>query len=94
MEMLKGYIEYMHIKDALTDGNVVPAGKGAGHVPEIVRDYLSMGGTHFTLEPHLTVFDGLAALERKGDESGVGSYSYPSADAAFDAATNALKALL
>ena len=92
--MLKGYIKYMHIKDALTDGNVVPAGKGAGHVPEIVREYLSMGGTHFTLEPHLTVFDGLAALEREGDESGVGGYSYPSADAAFDAAVNALKALL
>jgi len=93
-EMLKGYVEYLHIKDALPDGNVVPAGKGAGHVPEIVTDYIARGGRHFTLEPHLTVFDGLAALERKGDESGVGSYSYPSADAAFDAAVAALKALL
>ena len=92
--MLKGYVEYLHIKDALPDGSVVPAGKGAGHLPEIVTDYISRGGRHFTLEPHLTVFDGLAALERKGDESGVGSYSYPSADAAFDAAAAALKALL
>ena len=92
--LLKPYMEYMHIKDALADGQVVPAGKGAGHLPEIVTDYIARGGRHFTLEPHLTVFDGLAALERKGDESGVGSYSYPSADAAFDAAVAALKALL
>ncbi len=93
-ELLKENVEYLHIKDALPDGNVVPAGKGAGNVPQIIADYVARGGDHFTLEPHLTVFAGLAALERKGDESGVGSYRYPSADAAFDAATEALKAIL
>ena len=39
-EMLKPYIEYMHIKDSLPDGNVVPSGCGAGNVPQIVRNRL------------------------------------------------------
>ena len=39
-----------------------------------------------TLEPHLTVFDGLKDLEEEGNTSAVGSFAYPSADAAFDTA--------
>ena len=31
-EMLKPYITYMHIKDAKSDGSVVPAGSGCGEV--------------------------------------------------------------
>ena len=55
-EMLKNKIFYMHIKDAFSDMRVVPAGKGEGHIPEIVRDYLARGGREFTVEPHLKVF--------------------------------------
>ena len=94
-EMLKAHIEYMHIKDALADGNVVPSGCGEGHVPQIVREFIAMGGKHFTIEPHLTVFSGLKALEREGDESGVGRiYTYESSDAAFDAACNAFRSII
>lgn len=93
-EMLKPYVKYLHIKDALADGNVVPAGKGIGQVPRIVKEYLSMGGTALTLEPHLKVFDGLAALERENDKSAVGAYCYKTNDEAFDAACAALSEIL
>ena len=93
-EMLKPYVKYLHIKDALADGNVVPAGKGIGQVPRIVKDYFAMGGTALTLEPHLKVFDGLAALERGEEKSAVGAYCYNSNDEAFDAACAALSDIL
>ena len=93
--LLKPYTHYLHIKDALPDGSVVPAGKGYGNVPYIVSDFLNSGGTALTIEPHLTVFDGLRELERSGETSSVGErYVYPDADAAFDAACDALKELL
>jgi len=94
-EMLKNYIHYLHIKDALWDGSVVPAGKGEGNVAAIVKDYLARGGEAMTMEPHLKVFEGLKELEESGDTSVVGvKYRYPSADAAFDAACNALKEII
>ncbi|MBR4457919.1 MAG: sugar phosphate isomerase/epimerase [Clostridia bacterium] len=93
--MLGSRIDYLHIKDAFfADGRVVPAGKGEGHVPEIVKDYLVRGGTAMTVEPHLTVFAGLQSLEREGGRSAVGTYTYASADEAFDAACAALKDIL
>ena len=92
-EMLKDKVKYLHIKDALSDGSVVPAGHGLGHVPEIVRDFASRGGEALTLEPHLTVFAGLSGLEREGEKSQVGKYVYRSSDEAFDAAAAAMKAL-
>ena len=91
---LAPYIKYLHIKDALSDGSVVPAGYGEGHVAEILSDFIKRGGTAVTLEPHLAVFDGLVGLERTGEESNVGKYVYPSNDAAFDAACNALKEIV
>ncbi len=94
-EMLKDRIKYLHIKDALfADGHVVPAGKGEGNVDFIVHDFLARGGQCMTIEPHLKVFAGLAALERAGETSNVGSYAYESSDAAFDAACAALRDIL
>ena len=71
-DMLKDRVKYLHIKDALPDGSVVPAGKGEGNIPFIVKDYLARGGKEMTLEPHLAVFDGLKGLEESGDVSVVG----------------------
>ena len=93
-QMLFPYIKYLHIKDALADGKVVPSGKGVGNVARILADFIKNGGSAVTLEPHLTVFDGLAQLEAHGDMGKIGSFVYPSADDAFDAACNALKNLL
>ena len=94
--MLNRRIDYMHIKDALfADSSVVPAGKGDGHVKEILDAFLAQGGAEVTVEPHLAVFDGLKGLERKGDRSIVGgTYVYASNDEAFDVACGALRALL
>ena len=91
--LLKDRIFYMHIKDAI-DSKVVPAGEGNGNVAYIVKEYLSRGGEAMTLEPHLKVFDGLKELEAPGEESVVGKFTYPSSDAAFDAACAAIKKIL
>lgn len=93
-QMLSPYVEYLHIKDALSDGSVVPAGKGEGNLEKIISDYISNGGTDFTVEPHLTVFSGLSSLEREGEKSNVGKYVFDSSDSAFDAACDALNSIL
>lgn len=86
---LHPYVEYMHIKDALADGSVVPAGKGIGNLPYLLGQF---HGTMLTLEPHLTVFDGFDKLE--GPQKSAMQFCYPSSGAAFDAAVNALKELI
>jgi len=93
-ELLHPYIKYMHIKDALKSGMVVPAGAGIGHVKEILDAFRGQGGDNVTIEPHLTVFEGLRELEGKDREIKVAEFKYPDADTAFDVACNALKALL
>jgi len=92
--LLKHRIKYLHIKDALADGRVVPSGRGIGHVPEIVKDFRLLGGSAVTVEPHLSVFDGLKSLEKTEQKTRIDAYCYPSSDAAFDAACDALKKLL
>ena len=93
-ELLKSRIHYLHIKDALEDGRVVPAGHGIGRLAMILKDFRSLGGTAVTVEPHLSVFDGLKGLEQEGQRTQTDAYSYPSSDAAFDAACAALRAIL
>ena len=93
-KLLKRHMDYLHIKDALADGSVVPAGKGIGSIAEIIREYAKLGGEHLTIEPHLKVFDGLQALEREGEKTQLGSYVYETNDLAFDAACAALRTLL
>lgn len=94
-EMIRPYVKYLHIKDALADGSVVPAGKGIGNVKFILDDFRRNGGDCVTLEPHLAVFDGLKSLEKEGDTSVVGEvYKYSSNTEAFAAAADALKELL
>ena len=65
-ESLHPYIEYVHIKDCIAvQRKIVPAGQGDGHVKEILADLLHGGWRGFlSLEPHLTDFTGLAALEQ------------------------------
>ena len=94
-ELLKGYVKYLHIKDALADGSVVPAGKGIGNVKYILDDFKKLGGNSVTVEPHLTVFDGLKGLEKEGDTSVIGEvYKYATAKEAFSAAVSALRELI
>lgn len=62
--MLKDYIEYLHIKDALfTSGKVVPSGCGDGKIKEILCDLHERGFEGFiSLEPHLGYFEDLDRL--------------------------------
>lgn len=87
-------ITYMHIKDALmADGAVVCAGHGDGNVPEILRrlNEEREGEVILTVEPHLTVFDGLRNLQ---DEELKHHESYPDSRTAFHAAVTALKDII
>lgn len=88
-ELLSTYVEYLHIKDTLADGSVVPAGKGIGNIPYILQKYR---GEVLTVEPHLSVFNGLDKLER--GESAKHKYCYPDSRTAFSAAVNALKEIM
>ncbi len=93
-EKLKDYIEYMHIKDCrMSDGFVVPCGKGDGNIEELIRRFNKIEGKHFlTLEPHLKVFEGLKDLELTGGaESVKEEYEYPTNRDAFNAACKAFK---
>lgn len=53
--VLRPYIEYMHVKDALAgSGRVVLAGKGDGQIPETIAALRDSGfDGFFSLEPHL-----------------------------------------
>ena len=93
-DTLHDRITYMHVKDAfLSDGAVVCAGHGDGHVPQILRCLNAgcEGEIILTVEPHLTVFDGLKGLQ---DEELRHHETYPDSRTAFDAAVNALKEIL
>ncbi len=91
-DALSPYVDYIHIKDALADGGVVPAGEGDGHVAEIIRRYVTQGGQVMTLEPHLMDFVGLAGLEN--GESLKHAVAFRDNREAFDVAANALKNIL
>lgn len=90
-ELLKPYIAYLHIKDAdKKTKTIVPAGKGDGELPTILKDLDSSGYCGFlSLEPHLTDFAALNTLEQ--DAAKRGRTDGPSA---FRCAYAALKAVL
>ena len=97
-EKLEEYIEYMHVKDCIFEtGKVVPAGKGDGQLLELLKRFSKKDGKRIlTLEPHLTVFEGLAALEGEGGTADKlkDDFTYPSQAASFDAASEALHNIL
>ncbi len=66
--MLKDHVIYYHVKDAIkSSGEVVPSGYGDGHLPEIIKELKDRSYKGFlSLEPHLGMFDGFAALEGEG----------------------------
>lgn len=91
-EMLKPYISYIHIKDAVWEsGKVVPAGYGDGNVKEILADLIKNGYEGvFSLEPHLADFSGFSALEQGETEK-----KEPlSGEEAYTTAYNALKKII
>ncbi len=94
-DMLEEYVYYGHIKDADENKKVVAPGHGCGHIAEYLPKFIAKGCKVLTLEPHLTEFIGLAALEESGAKSDVGSVmSFENGREAFDYAVNSLKGIL
>ena len=94
-ELLRDRVDYMHIKDALSTGDVVPPGLGEGHVQEIARQYMAQGGDRFTIEPHLFDFGTFKALETTENTSILGEkYYFRNSDEAFDEAVRRFRALI
>lgn len=91
-EILKPYVDYMHIKDAQKNKSVVPAGQGIGNVEYLIKEYARQGGEVLTLEPHLMEFYGLKDLENGESLSQTPVFS--DTNEAFDAGASALKEIL
>ncbi len=81
--------EYYHIKDALKTGELVPAGEGDGDIDALIKSLRH--DTTFTLEPHLAVFSGYAAVDAHEMKN---KYTFASNKESFDFAVSALKKLL
>lgn len=93
-ELLKEYIQYIHIKDSFYDGTIVPAGQGKGEIEAILKLYndYTDGEVILTLEPHLTTFSGLDKLSNMDDIKVQNAFETP--EIAFDAGTQALRDIL
>jgi sugar phosphate isomerase/epimerase len=92
-ELLRPYITYFHIKDAVREGGiVVPAGEGEAETRRMLEALAKESGmTYLSLEPHLKVFDGLAALEEDEGASLQHKYTFKTGRDAFACAVKALK---
>lgn len=93
-EKLENYIYYMHIKDCRENKTIAPAGKGIGKIPEILKALDKRDGKMvLTVEPHLRVFAGLDKLESRENTTEIID-QYPTSEEAFNAAVDAIKALI
>jgi sugar phosphate isomerase/epimerase len=67
-EALKRWLRYVHVKDALADGTIVPVGEGVGQWPALLTRLRDTGYEGFlSLEPHLEAagrFGGFSGPER------------------------------
>ena len=92
-QKLASYTKYLHVKDALPNGTIVPAGHGIGGLKTIIDDFKQKGGV-LTIEPHLHIFEGLKELEHEHNASEINEYTYPDGPTAFATAVKAAKNLL
>lgn len=92
-ELLREYIAYFHIKDALYEGAIVPAGFGNAKIKEILDAHKAYAKDDFfiSLEPHLQTFSGLNALVGR---SFTNPYQYEDSKASFADAVAKLSALI
>ena len=92
-ELLKEDIAYFHIKDALSQGAIVPAGKGEAKIKEILSAHREYAKEDFfvSIEPHLQTFSGLNALVGRTFDN---PYKYTDQKAAFTDAVIKFKELI
>lgn len=92
-ELLKDDIAYFHIKDALSQGAIVPPGCGEARIKDILAAHVKYAKEDFfvSVEPHLQLFSGLNALVGRSFEN---PYKYSDEKTAFSDAVHKLKELL
>ena len=90
---LKNDIAYFHIKDALEEGAIVPAGKGDAKIKEILSAHREYASEDFfvSLEPHLQTFSGLNALVGRSFKN---PYQYADQKSAFADAVTKFRELI
>jgi len=91
--LLQKDIAYFHIKDALSEGAIVPPGKGEAKIAKILAAHSAYAKEDFfvSLEPHLQLFSGLNALVGRSFEN---PYQYEDAKSAFADAVIKFKELI
>ena len=92
-ELLKNYIEYFHIKDAVIPRAIVPAGCGDAKIGEILHRFRNEFGRDvlLSIEPHLLVFDGLKDIAGQNFSN---PYTFKTKEIAFAVAVSKTKELL
>lgn len=84
--------DYFHIKDVISaTGELVPAGYGDGKIDKLISMIPDGDDKTLTLEPHLAVFAGYSEIDNTEMKN---KFKFNSNNEAFDAAVNALKAVL
>ena len=92
MERLFERTEHFHIKDVIAEtSELVPAGVGDGKIREIIERIPPQSDMVLTLEPHLAIFAGYAAIDSTEMKN---KFNFESNGEAFDAAVAALKNIL
>jgi sugar phosphate isomerase/epimerase len=82
--------DYFHIKDVIAaTGELVPAGYGDGNIHKLIADIKT--DKVLSVEPHLKIFDGYGQID---DTAMKHKFHFRSNVEAFDAAVNAIKAVL
>ena len=92
-ELLREYIAYFHIKDALAAGAVVPPGCGEAKIKQILDAHRGYAKDDFfvSLEPHLQTFSGLNAIVGREFDN---PYKYPDQETAFREAVQKFRKLI
>ena len=96
-KLLKPYVKYIHIKDAVSGENEnVLCGTGDGKIRSILSD--AIRNEHYrgflTLEPHLVLFDSLSSLEKSAAEDVIRVNKYSTGEEGYEAQYLALAAIL
>lgn len=90
LEKLYSFTCYFHCKDVISaSGETVPAGEGDGGIEKLLK--MIDRDAVITVEPHLAVFEGYAAIDKTVMKN---KYRFESNRQAFDAGVTAVKNLL
>ena len=90
LEKLYSITEYFHCKDVIAaTGELVPAGEGDGGIEKLFN--MIDRDTVITVEPHLAIFEGYAAIDGTRMKN---KYKFDSNQDAFNAGVAAVKATL